>query len=180
MGDKIGLYFVALVPPDDIAEEVKAFKELAAKRFQSKRALTSPAHITLQPPFKWSENRIGEITALLEQFAPTVTPFEQELRDFNCFKPRVVFVDVVLNDALNNLAARLQDSLKPLLGEENIDSRPYHPHMTVAFKDLKPYWFYRAWEYFSAQSYQRTFTADALCLLKHNGKEWEVVRVFSF
>lgn len=177
---KTGLYFVALIPPDDIAEEVKAFKELAASRFHSRRALASPAHITLQPPFKWSENRIAEITRLLEEFAPTIAPFEQELRDFSCFKPRVVFVGVVLNDALKNLAARLQDTLRPLLGEENIDARPYHPHMTVAFKDLKPYWFYRAWEYFSAQSYTRTFTANAICLLKHNGKEWEVVRVFSF
>lgn len=178
--EKIGLYFVALIPPDDIAEEVKAFKELAARRFHSRKALTSPAHITLQPPFKWPENRIGEITALLEQLTPTVTPFEQELRDFNCFKPRVVFVGVVLNDALKNLAARLQLTLKPLLGEENIDARPYHPHMTVAFKDLKPCWFYQAWAYFSAQSYQRTFTADALCLLKHNGKEWEVILNFKF
>lgn len=178
--EKIGLYFVALIPPDDIAKEVKAFKELAASRFHSRRALTSPAHITLQPPFKWPENRIGEIISLLEQFAPTVSPFEQELRDFNCFKPRVVFVDVVLNDALKNLAARLQDTLRPLLGEENIDSRPYRPHITVAFKDLKPYWFYRAWEYFSEQSYQRTFTADALCLLQHNGKEWEVILNFKF
>lgn len=174
------LYFIALIPPDPIAEEVKAFKLLAAQRFHSKRALSAPAHITLQPPFKWEDQHLDEIAALLREFVQTALPFEQELHDFNCFKPRVVFVDVILNDALRELAARLKSALLPVLGEEQTDSRPYHPHMTVAFKDLKPHFFFKAWEYFSQQSYQRFFKVDVLYLLKHNGKEWEVVDSFKF
>lgn len=177
---KISLFFIALIPPDPIAEEVKAFKELAASRFHSKRALSSPAHITLQPPFSWSEERLGELTGLLADFVKTAAPFQQELRNFDCFKPRVIFVGIVLHDALLDLVVRLKTRLTPLLGEAAIDTRPYHPHMTVAFKDLKPYWFYRAWEHFSRQSYVRYFQAEALYLLKHNGREWEVVRRFGF
>ncbi|MBK7408054.1 MAG: 2'-5' RNA ligase family protein [Saprospirales bacterium] len=174
------MYFIALIPPDPIALEVKAFKELAAARFHTKRALNSPAHITLQPPFSMPEDRLGELTALLHDFVQTATPFSQELRDFGCFKPRVIFVDIVLNDALLDLAARLKSRLTPLLGEAAIDTRPYHPHMTVAFKDLTPQWFYRAWEHFSTQSYHRTFDADALFLLQHNGREWKVMNRFGF
>ena len=177
---KSPLFFIALIPPDPIAEEVKAFKMLAADRFHSKRALTSPAHITLQPPFSWPEERLAELADLLNDFAKTAVPFQQELRNFDCFKPRVIFVGIVLNDALLDLAARLKTRLVPLLGEDAIDTRPYHPHMTVAFKDLKPYWFYRAWEHFSQQPYACIFEADALFLLKHNGKEWEVLQRFGF
>lgn len=174
------LFFIALLPPEDIAEEATAFKEQAARRFHSRRALNSPPHITLQPPFRWPEERIGEIESLLADFAKTATPFQQELRDFDCFKPRVVFVNVVLNDALQDLAARLAAAMTPLIGEDQIEKRPYHPHMTVAFKDLKPRYFYPAWEYFSRQKYARSFRADALCLLKFQAPRWMVVKSFAF
>jgi 2'-5' RNA ligase len=174
------LFFIALLPPEDIAEEATAFKELAAQRFRSRRALNSPPHITLQPPFRWPEERIGEIESLLADFAKAATPFQQELRDFDCFKPRVIFVNVVLNDALQDLAARLAAALRPLIGEDQIEKRPYHPHMTVAFKDLKPRYFYPAWEYFSRQKYERAFQADALYLLKHDGGKWVVKSAFPF
>ena len=68
----------------------------------------------------------------------------------------------------------------PVLGEDQIDKRPYHPHMTVGFKDLKPYYFYRAWDFFSEQSYERQYEVDAIYLLKHNGREWEVMKRFGF
>jgi 2'-5' RNA ligase len=174
------LWFIALIPPDGICEEVTAFKKLAAKRYHSKRALNSPPHITLQPPFSWPEERIGEIKDLLAEFSKTVQPFRQELRNFDCFKPRVIFVDIVLHEALQDLAARLKATLTPLLGEDQVDTRPYHPHMTVAFKDLKPYWFYRAWAFFSEQAYHRSFEVKALHLLRHNGQVWEVVGSFEF
>lgn len=180
MEKKNPLWFIALIPPQEIAQEVTAFKKIAASRYYSKKALTSPAHITLQPPFDWPENRLGELTAVLEALASASNPFEQELRDFDCFRPRVVFVNIVLNEKLEDLAARLKTHLSPLLGSDKVDNRPYHPHMTVAYKDLEPQQFYRAWEFFSQQPFFRKFTANALYLLRHEGGIWKPVREFKF
>lgn len=174
------LLFLALIPPDDIAAEVTAFKHLAAQRFHSKHALNAPAHITLQPPFQWPEDRLSELTSLLHSFSATCKPFSQELRDFDCFRPRVVFINIILNEHLLDLESRLKTALTPMLGRDQIDRRPYHPHMTVAFKDLRRREFYLAWEFFSQQTYLRNFTADTLWLLRHNGRTWEPVQSFGF
>lgn len=180
MENRHPLWFIALIPPEEIAREVTAFKKLAASRYHSKKALTSPAHITLQPPFAWPENRLGELTGALEALAVTCIPFEQELRGFDCFRPRVVFVNIVLNENLQDLAARIKSLLTPLLDPGQIDNRPYHPHMTVAYKDLEPRQFFRAWEFFSQQPFHRKFTANALFLLRHDSGIWNPVREFRF
>lgn len=180
MDTRAPLLFIALIPPDDIAAEVTAYKKLVARRYRSKRALHSPAHITLQAPFSWPEDRIGEIVALLNNFSKGCTPFSQELNGFDCFRPRVIFVKIVLNDSLTSLASRLKTMLTPLLGPDQIDNRPFHPHMTVAFKDLEPRQFHRAWEFFSPQPYHRVFEADALWLLRHTGNVWEPMQQFLF
>lgn len=50
------LYFIALVLPSPLYEEVTRLKEYFRDRYNSKAALRSPPHITLHMPFKWKEN----------------------------------------------------------------------------------------------------------------------------
>lgn len=174
------LYFIALVPPEPISGEVAAFKQLAMERFHSGRALRSPAHITLFPPFFWQEARSGLLQEVLKEFAGEQCPFEVELRDFACFKPRVIYIDPVLSPSLIQIQKALLLRLEARLGLYSEDERPFHPHMTIAFKDLKKEVFPEAWAYFSQVEYQRTFLADCIALLCHRNGRWEVDRAYAF
>ena len=174
------LFFVALLPNEAIQKEVTQFKEYAAEHFRSSRALRSPPHITLALPFRWPESRVGALCDALELFATEEKSFRLGLNNFNCFAPRVIFVDVERKFELQELQSRLTAYLQARLGLENKTHRDFSPHVTVAFKDLHRRVFPEAWAYFSRLNYEREFLADALALLQHNGKRWEVLHRFAF
>ncbi len=170
------LYFIALLPGMEIGEEVTRFKEYAAEHFKSSRALRSPPHITLFPPFRWAEEE--SLIGSLQSFAVGEEPVPVFLTGFNCFAPRVIYVDVALSDELKALQRRLEIHLEKSLGMKNKSKHDFHPHMTVAFKDLRRSLFKEAWAYFSEIAYDRFFEARSVALLKHSGKRWEVYREF--
>ncbi len=174
------LFFIAIIPGPALCAEVTHFKEYAATHFGSSRALRSPPHITLVPPFKWQENRLEELSELLSGFAGEEEGFPLSLSGFDCFAPRVIYVNVVENSSLSSLQSRLGLMLTSGLGLQKRDDRPYHPHMTVAFKDLRRSVFPKAWTYFSSLDYERRFQVDCLTLLQHNGRMWEIFRDFPF
>jgi 2'-5' RNA ligase len=57
-------------------------------------------------------------------------------------------------------------------------SRPFVPHMTVAFRDLTKDNFQRAWLEFAGRSLDFEFTASALTLLIHDGSRWNISHQF--
>jgi 2'-5' RNA ligase len=174
------LFFIALLPGQPIEKEVLAFKQYAASHFGSSRALRSPAHITLFPPFSWPLERLPELEVCLRQAAAQVSAFELGLKNFNCFPPRVIFVDVAPSEALHALHRHLKQHLKDTLGLEGERRPNFNPHLTVAFKDLKRSVFPEAWAHYTAIQYERRFRADALALLEHRAEGWVVVGRFAF
>ena len=82
-------YFIAVVLPQDIREEVYNFKKIMAEQHHACHAFTSPAHITLHMPFKWRSSKRGELDQTLAQMAAGLSPFEVALQDFGIFEPLV-------------------------------------------------------------------------------------------
>lgn len=175
------IYFIAILPEQEIQDEINKFKQYAAKKFDTKRALTSPPHITLAAPFKYEDKNIHKVLDIAKEFANQQSPFDIELKDFNCFAPRVIYLDVMKSAILDDAHQKLNSAL-----EKNCDiewkfkDTEFHPHMTVAFKDLKKSIFPQAWKYFRRAKYKNTFNANALNVLKHNGKEWQIFETFRF
>ncbi|MDB5241149.1 MAG: 2-5 ligase [Spirosoma sp.] len=169
------LYFIALLPDQVIQDEVTAFKQTALERFESGQALKSPPHITLIPPFRSNETQFSALQSL----ANKEKPFQVDLRNFDRFSSRVIYVNVLPHPTLLHHQKRLADLCSSQWGIIP-DSRPFHPHMTVAFKDLKRSVFPEAWAYFSTLSYERFFMAQAFTLLVHSGQRWEVDKTFPF
>jgi len=175
------LYFIAIVPPDPIADAVKAVKEDMAVRFSSKAALRSPAHITLHMPFRWPDKKLENLHFVLNNLAESTVPIPIQLNQFGAFVPRVIYVAVEENLLLEQLQKNLLRVSRQQLGIFNGDykDRAFHPHMTVAFRDLKPRNFKLAWEEYESKPFSFNFTCDAISLLKHDGKEWRVYKSFA-
>ena len=174
------LYFIAILPNREISSEVTQFKEYAAEHFDSSRALRSPSHITLFPPFRWPGNEEAALEKSMRAFVREASGFFLELENFDCFAPRVIFVDIVPNPELIRLQKQLEHWLQRTLNLQSKDDRPYHPHMTVAFKDLKKGVFPDAWAHFSKIKYHRIFSVQEIALLKHEDHAWKIRRIFSF
>lgn len=172
------LLYLAVLPDEQIAEEVTGFKLFLAERFGARHALRSPPHVTLFPPFRWAESRLEELILSLEAFSSVQRSFDLRLRGFNCFGSKVLYVDVVHSPALEALEHGLVVFLEREFGLRSNQPHGFHPHMTIAHKDLGREVFPEAWAYFSAQPFERSFPVESLVCLCYNGKGWDVWRSF--
>lgn len=174
------LFLIALLPDEQLQCEVTAFKNYCAKHFQASHSLTSPPHITLIPPFSFSIAKLSNLCDSLGAFASKQTDFDVGLNGFNCFPPRVIFVDVEPNIALTRLAADLNAHLERTVGLKRESSHGFNPHMTIAHRDLQRHIFPKAWAHFQKLEFKRKFKAEELTLLRHEQGRWNVESVFTF
>jgi len=173
-------FFIALLPPQAIQDEVTAIKQIFAHRYDSRAALKSPPHITLQPPFEWLIAELPTVSQALTQFASHQPPLTVKLSGFGAFPPRVVFVDVVVTPELQNLHQALLAHTEATLGltDPRAKTRPFAPHMTVGFRDLSRSHFKAAWAEFRDQPFEHEFIVAQLTLLIHNGQRWTLCQEF--
>ncbi|MBD0300949.1 MAG: 2'-5' RNA ligase family protein, partial [Tolypothrix sp. T3-bin4] len=157
-------------------------KQHFADHYASSGALKSPPHITLQPPFEWADANLPLLEASLKEFATGQQPVAITLKGFDAFAPRVIFINVVRSQELLNLQADFMAYTESNLGivDKVSKTRPFAPHMTVAFRDLKKQNFRAAWPEFEKRQLHFEFTADKLTLLLHNGKRWNIKSEFDF
>jgi 2'-5' RNA ligase len=163
-------YLVSILPPEPLATGIYAVKEYVRDQYKSKASLNSPAHITLHMPFEFDNE-----DKLLTKFKELeVKPFRIDLKDFGCFKPRVIFIAVKENPQLEATQRMVTDFCKQELNVFNADykDQPFHPHITLAFRDLKKDAFQVAWNEFKTKSYEGSFECRHISLLKHDGKFW--------
>lgn len=175
-------YLIALVPPDPLREQVRLLKEEMRDRFGSGHALKSPAHITLQMPFRLEQAHEPPLISLLERLSARQRPFSVEIRGFGAFPPRVIFLRIIHHEPIAALEQSLRETLA--MAEEGLQPEtsrmPFHPHMTIATRDLDETAFALAWEAFKGRSFKAAFEAAGLFLLKHNGQSWDLYREFRF
>lgn len=171
-----GTYFIAIVPPSEILEQIEHVKQTISTKYATKGALRSPAHITLQMPFKWPEKKLALLEEKISQFVLGQSGFAIQLKNFGAFPPRVIYVDIAENEKLQNLQQHLERWLKVHLHifGANHSHRAFHPHITVAFRDLKKPAFFQAWTAWKDGIFSADFMLKNISLLKHDGKKWQV------
>lgn len=178
---KSPLFFIALIPPEPFRQKAWEMKEHFRDEYESKASLNSPPHITLHPPFKLKQGEEEkELEQALGQVASDFEPFEARLKDFGAFPPRVLFIDVEKEHAMEKLQKAIMKQVVELAAEEK--KRPdhsFHPHMTLAFRDLSKANFHRAWKEYQGRELRYSWQVRQFTLLKHNGKNWEEHRQFS-
>ena len=169
------LYFIAIIPEKAICEEVTKVKWDVATDYHSRAALKSPPHITLIPPFHFEPAQEPELMNTLQLFCVESHTFNISLKNFGCFAPSVIFINVQKGEELNLLFHRVNDLFENRLriDKKRREGRAFHPHMTVAFRDLTVEMFHKAWKRYNNEQVFFSFKCDGCCLLRHNGKSWD-------
>jgi 2'-5' RNA ligase len=170
------LYFIAIVPDASRQEQVTRLKQYMAEHYRAAHALKTPPHITIVPPFRYNKDQEAQLIASLDTFAASWRPFSINIDGFGNFPPRVIFLNVQPSDALNLLHQSLQERITARTGIRREDTaRPFRPHMTIAFRDLKKSAFYRAVRDLGRAEFGFEFFVDSIHLLRHDGERWSVV-----
>jgi 2'-5' RNA ligase len=175
------MYFMAITPPEAISQKIITIQEDFASRFESHASLKIMPHITIKGPFRFPDQEHETVVSWFSQLNIPVAPFTLELKNFDAFhrkdKP-VIFIKPSPNPSLlslqKHIIARYNEKFpgEPVMNLE----LNYHPHLTVAYRDLKPASFREAWEEFKEKEFSGSFEVNDYHLLQHNGKKWEVIK----
>lgn len=171
------LYFVAIIPPQELCDAITAIKEDFKERFNSRHALRLIPHITLKAPFSHAGHQ--RVLNWFTGISPTVHPFEQRLHHFNCFSGKrnpVIFIEPELNDSLKQLQQDIIADFKknfaiPIPGNE----LSFHPHITVGYRDLSYENFLLSWREYRDKNFDASFSVENFCLLQHDRKQWNII-----
>lgn len=173
------LFFIAVIPPKPLAEDITAIKQDFADRFESRRALRIMPHITLAPPFKLFEGKRKGLLEWFEKLTFSISAFEVTLNGFGTFdKPKspVVFVKPEPSKNLDALQKELMGRLSNLLPKEKaFTEEDFHAHMTVSYRDLSVANFKKAWQEYQSKDFSASFTVESFHLLEHDGTKWNVI-----
>lgn len=174
---RTSIYMIAILPPEPIYSEVQEFKKRFVDAYESKEAYRRPAHITVIPPFQYSQEEEPKLINFLTKFLKKHSPFELSFDGFGTFEKRVIFVQPEKNEQLKTLFKDITKAFNKefKVREGNSSSLPYAPHMTVGYKDLKPAMYDLAWAEFSSKLYRRKFILGEFYLMRHTGKQWVAV-----
>ena len=174
------MYFIAIKAPEAVDEQVLQWKHFMRDRFGCIVALKSPAHITLISPFWMKVDLQPMLEKTMTEFSTTQTSFPVNLKNFDCFSPRVIFVHVEPSEFLDSLKAGLENHILKNGFDIKRETRAFHPHITIANRDLHKKDFAEAWEHFNKKRFTAAFIANGITLLKHNGLRWESVHTAGF
>ncbi|MCP2730632.1 2'-5' RNA ligase family protein [Limnofasciculus baicalensis] len=176
------LFFIALLPPQEVQDYANEIKQHFAENHHSEAAFKSPPHITLQPPFEWQVDDMQVIEQSLRDFAKNQIPVPIILKGFGAFSPKVIYINVIKTPELMTvqqyLMTYLEESLRIVY--PHAKNRTFSPHITVAYRDLTRENFRAAWPEFEHREVEFKFTVSQLTLLVHNEQRWNVMTEFPF
>lgn len=176
------LYFVAIVPPEPLLNSLAEMKVVACNQFNSCAALNSPPHITLHMPFRWKRKKEDRLFQFFESFQSEVDAIPISIDGVDHFDDRVIFLSISPNESLFSLQSSLVKSMKKSLNLFNAQykDKAFHPHITIAFRDLKKQYFQEAYTHFKELNHQNQFNSTGFTLLKHDGKKWQNFRQYNY
>jgi len=175
------LYLTAILPPEDLTEQIDAIRKECAELFGVEAALKPPVHITLFRPFSIEDERENQILKLLSPIGHHHSSFKVNLENFDTFNNQVVFIRVLKNEGL----ADLQREISGIYNRNKIDPKEFksrstfNPHITIAYRDIPAAVFPAMWEVYKNRKFKRSFTAESFILLKHDGKKWQPFKEFT-
>ena len=110
-------------------------------------------------------------------------PFNIELKNFGAFQNKnnpVVYVNPVVTKDLQFMQKEIIASFSSLFpGDIHPIDIQFNPHVTVAYRDLTPEMFAKAWQEYQHKKFDALFEVDAFYLLQHDSKKWNIISTYS-
>ncbi len=114
--------------------------------------------------------------AALSEFGSSHKAFPVGLSGFGSFdnrRSKVIYINSKLNPIMDQYQQELALFLKNRLDlPEKNTGFGFHAHCTVAFHDLSPSQFHKAWLEFAYRKFEADFQAESISLLKNEKSTW--------
>lgn len=176
-----GIYLLAIIPPHELSREIHQIRLLCSEKFGVLKALKPPVHISMYRPFRLEEEFEDNFIHIIQSATAEQVVFEQKIEDFEAFNNHAIVLRALLNPGILKLYTIISTIMKDKgIDKHPTDIFPFHPHLTIAYRDIKPEVFPLIWKDYKNKKYNASFKADYLSLLKHDGNQWLVIKNYPF
>lgn len=175
------LHFIAIVAEEPVQSKITALKMELQLHFNSKHALRLPAHITLVAPYRTTDDVAEKLMQQIRTNLNVLNPFKVTLSGFGFFLNKgmpVLFINVLSDPHLNGLYELLNQIVHSTIGTPSGTWKSFHPHITLAHKDLNKLDFSNARDWLSAKSFEAVMPVSSFTMFRHNGKVWVELQSF--
>lgn len=151
------------------------------EKYNCKVGLKSPSHITLVPPFWLEDDKEQQLISDIDSLSKHLYTFNISTSNFSAFKPKTIFIAVTSSKQLNEVKKATDEVFKnDSFYNIKIDTRPFHPHITIATRDLFKKHFFEIWPWFAERKFEEEWIAEGISILRHNKKNWDVIHTSQF
>jgi 2'-5' RNA ligase len=173
-------YLIAVIPPEEINEQIREFQHDMAGRFQSSKALRNIPHITLKAPFQTIHEEHTKVVNWFDALQIDVQPFSVALDGFGSFSGSarpVIYVKPVANKDLSSLQNQILQAFSGTFPEIKVShtEKVFSPHITIAYRDLTPEYFIKAWTEYTDMPFNASFQVSSFHLMQHDGNGWNTI-----
>lgn len=174
-------YFLAIVPIGEFQDQVTNLKLEIKDRFQAKYALKSPGHITVKMPFVYNEAKEEKLIGKLQSFTNDYKPMNLTIGGVKTFGNRVIYLNVDAGKDLYDFQKELKTYCKRELNlVDELSDRNFHPHMTIAFKDINKSQFQNILKFSSEYNLEHKLEVSSIMLLKRVNHSWVLFRKINY
>lgn len=169
-------YFVAYVLPEPILSQVEQHKQLIAEKFGSKTCLKAPAHITLIPPFGFTDDQ--RVIQALQRFRYNDI-ITIQFNGYGSFGKKVLYIKPEPNEPLTKIYHAIHQHFIALLDIAYTKKKrtlPFVPHVTIGNRDWTESQFEAAKNYFTQHvPFKAECSLSVISLLKFEAGRWQVL-----
>lgn len=142
------------------------------KKFGAKSS-TLPAHFTIKAPFE--SISIEEVENILSNFVKANRAARMDLKGYNHFEDRVIFMDVFMSQGGKEVHDKLIDELMkvPYLDFTKKDGKDKKFHVTITSKNIKGK-FQEIWDYVNEIPCDFEDSFNNICIYKWEDYNWKL------
>lgn len=166
------LYFIAIAPDELLSEKIRVIQKDFSDRFNAHKSLNNFPHITLARPFECGEHEENQLMETFENIRLTAGKFILKLNGFGSFpnpKSPVIFIQPEPSPQLERLYSEINT------GMHFTKTGKFHPHLTVAYRDLSFEHYGKAWQEYRDRPFSAEFEVQSVGLYKHSGRKWNAI-----
>ena len=163
-----------MVPHNELRKRAKNYSKDFAERYNSVKSYRNFPHITVIKPFHFEEKEEETLVKKFSEMKLKSSPFKITLKNFGCFPNKnnpVIFIKPENTEEFQQLYDEVQMQMNFHVYEKQ------SPHLTVAYKDLSPENFHKAWQEYETKTFEDSFLVDKICLFKHINGKWNLLKI---
>lgn len=173
-------HFIGVLLPEDLEATLENCRRYMNTAYGCKSGYGTPVHITLVPPFCLQEDFSTEDlkNGIEEYVLNRQLSFTARIENFNSFGDRTIFANVIQDENWTKLRDEiLKGILTACPGCTRKDKRAFHPHATVANRDIPEGVIIKALESMNELNLVKDFLVDNITIFERKGGRWNAAVV---